>query len=72
MEFYILASVRYVLGIHDGHNCGASLLRDGKIVASVSEERLTRIKNDAGYPQRAIEDVLSQAGIDSSELDEVA
>ena len=30
----------YILGIHDGHNCGATLTRGGAIVASVSEERL--------------------------------
>ena len=33
---------RYILGIHDGHNCGATLTRDGVIVASISEERITR------------------------------
>ena len=39
-----------ILGIHDGHNCGASLLRNGEIIASVSEERLNR-KNEVGYPK---------------------
>ena len=38
-----------ILGIHDGHNCGASLLRNGEIIASVSEERLNRKKNEVGY-----------------------
>ena len=33
-----------ILGIHDGHNCGASLCHDGKIVYSLLEERLTRKK----------------------------
>lgn len=60
-----------ILGIHDGHNCGATLVRDGVIVASVSEERLTRRKNEVGYPEKAIEDVLRIGGLDASELDEV-
>ena len=48
----------HILGIHDGHNCGATLLHDGDIVASVSEERLTRVKNEVGYPRRSIDEVL--------------
>ena len=31
----------YILGIHDGHNCGATVTRNGQVLASVSEERLT-------------------------------
>ena len=33
-----------ILGIHDGHNCGATILQDGHIKYSISEERLTRKK----------------------------
>ena len=43
-----------ILGIHDGHNCGASLCHDGKIVYSLLEERLTRKKNDVGFPKNSI------------------
>jgi carbamoyltransferase len=61
-----------ILGIHDGHNSGASLSIGGKIVASVSEERLTRRKNEVGYPEKAIDDVLRIAGISRGDVDEVA
>lgn len=61
-----------VLGIHDGHNSGATLLSDGKIVASVCEERLTRTKNEVGYPVHAIDDVLRIGGADAKMLDVVA
>ena len=61
-----------ILGIHDGHNSGASLIVDGKIVASVSEERLSRRKNEVGYPRQSIEDVLRIGGVDPSELTEIA
>src|SRR5215813_1980228 len=62
---------RYILGIHDGHNCGATLTRGGEIVASVSEERLVRRKNAIGYPRRAIEEVLRIGGIRAQELADV-
>jgi len=61
----------YVLGIHDGHNCGAAISLNGKIVASVSEERLTRNKNEIGYPKKSISECLKLAGIDSSNLSDV-
>ena len=62
---------RYILGIHDGHNCGATLTRGGAIVASVSEERLVRRKNAIGYPRRAIEEVLRLGGIQAQDLADV-
>ena len=62
----------HILGIHDGHNCGATLVSDGVVVASVSEERLSRRKNEVGYPARAIENVLKIGGLDPAALSEVA
>ena len=61
----------YILGIHDGHNSGATLSCDGAIVASVCEERLTRVKNEVGYPKRAIEAVLRLGGIQPDQLSDV-
>ena len=62
---------RYILGIHDGHNCGATLTRGGAIVASVSEERLVRRKNAIGYPRRAIEEVLRLGRIRAQDVADV-
>lgn len=62
----------YILGVHDGHNCGATVSRNGEIIASVSEERLSRVKNEVGYPRRAIDEVLRIAGISGVDLHEVA
>lgn len=61
----------FFLGIHDGHNSGATLLEDGKILASVCEERLTRIKNELGYPRRSIDDVMRIGGIGPKSLDRI-
>ena len=39
-----------ILGIHDGHNAAAALLIQGRVVAALQEERLTRVKNQGGIP----------------------
>ena len=61
-----------VLGITDTHCATAAILRDGAIVGCASEERFTRLKNDAGYPRRAIEALLRECGVTASEIDLVA
>ncbi|MBN1439939.1 MAG: hypothetical protein JW929_11065 [Anaerolineales bacterium] len=60
-----------VLGIHDGHNAGAALVRDGRILAAVLEERLTNIKNFSGVPILSIPAVFQTAGIDPATVDQV-
>jgi carbamoyltransferase len=57
-----------ILGIHDGHNSGATLSGDGVILASVQEERLSRTKNEVGYPTLSIEEVLRIAGINATSI----
>ena len=42
------------------------------MVASVSEERFTRGKNDWGWPSKAIEFCLRSANLKSTDLDNVA
>ena len=60
-----------ILGIHDGHNATAALMVNGSIVASASEERFSRVKNDICHPYHAIDYVLKQAGITNSDIDKV-
>lgn len=61
-----------VLGVHDGHASSACLVRDGRLVAAMQEERLTREKNRGGAPERAIARVLQIVGLPSSSVDAVA
>ena len=61
-----------VLGIHDGHNASAALLRDGELVSAVQEERFTRLKNQGGMPTRAIDEVLDLAGVRRTDIDAIA
>ena len=51
-----------VLGIHVGHDSGAALVEDGRVVAAVDEERLSRLKHCADFPLGAIRWCLEQAG----------
>ena len=53
------------------HDSAAALVDGGRIVAAAQEERFTRRKNDAGYPQHAIDYCLQQAGITPAEVDRV-
>src|SRR5437868_7931894 len=63
----------YVLGISAFyHDSAAALLHDGEVVAAAQEERFTRTKHDSGFPQRAIEFCLNEAGIGLGAVDEIA
>lgn len=62
----------YILGIHDGHNAGASLVKNGEVVAAISEERLTNTKNQAGTPVFSIAKVFDIAGINPEDVSLVA
>jgi len=54
------------------HDASAAILRDGQLVAAAEEERFSRVKHDFGFPSRAIQFCLDEAGITSSEVDYVA
>ena len=61
-----------ILGIHDGHNASASLLKNGKLICSIAEERLSRQKNHYGFPFKSIDCVLSSANLTIKDIDFVA
>jgi carbamoyltransferase len=54
------------------HDASAAILRDGTLVAAAEEERFSRVKHDFGFPSRAIEFCLEQAGIRGADVDYVA
>jgi carbamoyltransferase len=53
------------------HDSAAALVVDGVPVAAVQEERLSRRKNDAGFPLNAIEWCLDSGKVDPGDLDAV-
>jgi carbamoyltransferase len=53
------------------HDSAAALVVDGRIVAAAQEERFTRKKHDDGFPARAIDYCLREAGLSAADLDYV-
>ncbi len=54
------------------HESAVGVVVDGVLVAAAAEERFSRVKNDGGFPHRALEDVLRRAGLVAAEIDHVA
>jgi len=50
----------------------ASLVEDGRVLFAAGEERFSRVKQQAGFPHRAIRAALDATGTDPGEIDEVA
>jgi carbamoyltransferase len=53
------------------HDSSACIARDGDIVLAVAEERISRVKHDAGFPRLAIKACLNAARICAEQLDEI-
>ncbi len=53
------------------HDSSACIVRDGELLFAVAEERISRIKHDAGFPRLAIQACLDFTRIRADELDEV-
>ena len=54
------------------HDSAAALVVDGTTVAAAQEERFTRKKHDAGFPEHAVRYVLSEAGLGLGDVNYVA
>lgn len=46
---------KIVLGIHYAHDSTVALIKNGKIVEAMSEERLSRLKKYTGFPHKSLE-----------------
>jgi carbamoyltransferase len=53
------------------HDSAACIVRDGELLFAVAEERISRVKHDARFPQLAIQACLEFAGVGAKQLDEV-
>src|ERR1700726_2958213 len=54
------------------HDSAAALIRDGQVVAAAQEERFTRKKHDAAFPENAIRWCLEAAAVTAADIDRVA
>lgn len=53
------------------HESSVALLKNGKVVAAIAEERLSRKKGDGRYPHLAIDEVLRISGTKIEEVEKV-
>jgi len=62
-----------ILGLNAYHgDSAACIVKDGKLIAAVEEERFRRVKHWAGFPACAIKYCLEAAGIAISDVDHIA
>ena len=63
----------YILGISAYfHDSSAALVKDGKVIVAIQEERLSRKKQDSGLPIKAAKFCLDQAGIEINDVVKIA
>jgi len=62
----------YILGIWDGHDAGAALVKGNQILFAINEERLSRRKLEVGFPSLSIKTCLNYGGIQASAVRELA
>jgi carbamoyltransferase len=77
LYFYQLWSITLnILGISDvtgnhSHSCIA-MLQDGRLTFALSQERISRIKNDSTFPNEAIQTALDYTGLRLKDVDAFA
>tara|TARA_R110002020_G_scaffold116549_1_gene267071 strand:+ start:511 stop:2307 length:1797 start_codon:yes stop_codon:yes gene_type:complete len=62
----------YILGISSFyHDSGAALIKNGKILSAVQEERFTRIKHDNSFPYSSIDYCLNENNLKIEDIGEI-
>lgn len=54
------------------HDSSAAIVVDGKVVCAAQEERFSRIKNDASFPEKAIKYCLYESGYNMEDIHFIA
>lgn len=68
----------YVLGVYwtglinTVHESAVTLIKDGKIVAALSEDRFSKVKHDGSFPINSIKEALRISGMTGDQIDAVA
>ncbi|MDE1868404.1 MAG: hypothetical protein KGH60_00325 [Candidatus Micrarchaeota archaeon] len=62
----------YTLGIWDGHDAGAALISDDRIIFAANEERFTKRKLEINFPFNSISAALKFAEIKPSDVQHIA
>ncbi len=68
-----ILGINQVTGLVSGmHDSAAALIVDGKLIATIEEERLSRQRHHKGTPHQAIAYCLKQGGITLKDIDVIA
>lgn len=54
------------------HDSAAAIIENGKVLYAAQEERFSRIKNDASFPEKAIQFCLNESGFTFEDIDLIA
>jgi carbamoyltransferase len=61
-----------ILGINFGHDASAVLMKGSQVLGAIEEEKMSRKKQDFGWPALATAVLLEQNGLSANEVDVVA
>jgi carbamoyltransferase len=62
----------YILGINAYHgDASAAIIKDGKLLAAVEEERFNRFKHCAGFPAESIRYCMNVAGVSIEDVEHI-
>ena len=61
----------YIIGINWEQNSTACLFKNGQLVGSLSEERISRVKNDERYPKAAIDFLIKEHSVSVKEIEAI-
>ena len=62
-----------ILGLNCNHaDSSACLIKDGKLLIAIEEERINRIKHWAGLPINSIKECLKNSKIDVNEITDIS
>ena len=60
-----------IIGINFGHDAAVAIIRNGIVLAAIEEEKVSRIKQDFGWPRNALNRLLAEYSIKFSEVDAI-
>ena len=65
--------MKIILGLNCYHaDSSACIIKNGKLLVAVEEERINRIKHWAGFPHNAIKECLSLSNLNSEDITDIA
>ncbi len=62
----------YILGIWDGHDSGAAVIKGNRVLAAINEERLTRRKLEIRFPYQSVRECLRYLNLQPGDIKHIA